>query len=114
MKRGDNTPEAKAAFDASADKANPTNIKRISGCCDNKSYPSLTSMGGNFVSALAREAKSLVVGEKAIDKDVFNQRITTCQSCEHFVVDSSRCLKCGCFIKIKARMRSQKCPIGKW
>jgi hypothetical protein len=34
MKRGANTPEAKAAFDAKADRAHPANRKRISGCCD--------------------------------------------------------------------------------
>jgi hypothetical protein len=34
MKRGDNTPEAKSAFDAKAALAHPTNRPRISGCCD--------------------------------------------------------------------------------
>jgi hypothetical protein len=34
MKRGDNAPEVKAAFDAKADRAHPANRKRISGCCD--------------------------------------------------------------------------------
>jgi hypothetical protein len=34
LKRGDNTPEAKAAFDAKAERAHPANRKRIQGCCD--------------------------------------------------------------------------------
>ena len=34
INRGENTPEAKAAFDARADKTHPANRKRISGCCD--------------------------------------------------------------------------------
>jgi hypothetical protein len=34
LKRKDNTPEAKAAFDASSERAHPSNHKRISGCCD--------------------------------------------------------------------------------
>jgi hypothetical protein len=34
LKRGDNTPEAKAAFDTSSERTHPSNRKRISGCCD--------------------------------------------------------------------------------
>ena len=34
MARGDNTPEAKAAFDAKAGTAHPPARARISGCCD--------------------------------------------------------------------------------
>jgi hypothetical protein len=34
IRRGDNTPKAKDDFDASAERAHPSNRKRISGCCD--------------------------------------------------------------------------------
>ena len=34
LKRGDNTPEAKAAFDLRSDKAHPASRQRIGGCCD--------------------------------------------------------------------------------
>ena len=34
LKRGDNTLEAKAAFDAKAQSAHPGSRPRISGCCD--------------------------------------------------------------------------------
>jgi hypothetical protein len=34
LKRGRNTPEAKAAFDAKAERAHPANRPRLSGCCD--------------------------------------------------------------------------------
>ena len=32
--RGDNTPEAKAAADAQADRSHPAHRPRLSGCCD--------------------------------------------------------------------------------
>jgi hypothetical protein len=32
--KGDNTPEAKAAFDARANRAHPGHRPRLSGCCD--------------------------------------------------------------------------------
>jgi hypothetical protein len=34
LKRGDNTPEAKAAADAKADHTHPSDRPRLSGCCD--------------------------------------------------------------------------------
>jgi hypothetical protein len=34
IKRGDNTPEAKAALDARASKSHPATRPRLSGCCD--------------------------------------------------------------------------------
>lgn len=41
-------------------------------------------------------------------------RLTLCNSCEFFNSDSGRCSKCGCFMKIKAKIQAAKCPIGKW
>ena len=34
IKREDNTLEAKAAFDASSERAHPSSRQRLSGCCD--------------------------------------------------------------------------------
>jgi hypothetical protein len=34
MTTGRNTPEAKAAADARADNTHPTDLPRLSGCCD--------------------------------------------------------------------------------
>ncbi len=34
MRRGDNTPEAKAAADAQAARTHPAHRPRLSGCCD--------------------------------------------------------------------------------
>ncbi len=34
LARGDNTPKAKAAFEAGAERSHPANRERLSGCCD--------------------------------------------------------------------------------
>jgi hypothetical protein len=41
-------------------------------------------------------------------------RLTICAGCEEFEVETSRCQKCGCHMKGKARMAVAKCPLGKW
>ena len=40
------------------------------------------------------------------------RRIKICRNCEHYKLYT--CLKCGCFMPIKTRIRSVNCPVGKW
>lgn len=109
IKNNRNNPEAKTEFDA-REKSKPS-IKI--GCCSGD-YPKLGQMASTFAKAIVDETKYIVSGSGLLNQDEVNKRIEVCNSCEFFVKDDKRCIKCGCFIKIKARMRSQKCPIGKW
>jgi hypothetical protein len=54
----------------------------------------------------------LVGGAKATASDVVVKRLEECSKCEHY--KDPRCSKCGCFMTIKAKMATAKCPIGKW
>ena len=109
IKNNRNTPEAKAGFDAK--EAFKPAIKI--GCCGG-AYPKLGTMAYNFAKAITDEAKSIVSGDDPINQEEIFNRISICNSCEFFIKEDGRCVKCGCFIKLKARMRSQNCPIGKW
>lgn len=43
-------------------------------------------------------------------------RLEICAACPHRTSSmvGDRCLKCGCIIKLKARIPMAHCPIGKW
>jgi hypothetical protein len=48
-----------------------------------------------------------------------DKRLAICKECEHSRDMFSRgwinyCNKCGCMLKIKTRIKSNQCPIGKW
>jgi len=47
------------------------------------------------------------------DSDIIHNRIKHCRGCD-FLTSSFRCIKCGCFMKVKTRLIGSKCPIGKW
>jgi len=47
------------------------------------------------------------------DADIVRYRINICQQCP-FLKKHTRCEKCGCFMKVKTRIGSSKCPEGKW
>ena len=46
------------------------------------------------------------------DEEVLKMRWDICTGCE-FLKDN-KCLKCGCFMKVKHKLAMASCPIGKW
>ena len=48
------------------------------------------------------------------DQDIIDRRWAECQGCEHLVKPTNSCRKCGCFMKVKTRVATARCPIGKW
>ena len=47
------------------------------------------------------------------DKSIIQKRWDICSDCE-FLTKRNRCLKCGCFMKVKTRVAIASCPVGKW
>ena len=44
----------------------------------------------------------------------FFDRMNICKDCEFYNKLQSKCIKCGCFLFVKARWATEKCPIDKW
>lgn len=42
------------------------------------------------------------------------KRLAICKGCEFYLKPTGQCLKCGCFMKIKTRIKSLPCPIDKY
>lgn len=47
------------------------------------------------------------------EKD-YQERISECFKCEHFLENLNRCGKCGCLVEYKARWKTTKCPDNRW
>ena len=48
------------------------------------------------------------------DQKIVDRRWSECQGCEHLIKATNQCKKCGCFMKVKTRISTARCPIGKW
>jgi len=46
-------------------------------------------------------------------KEQYKERLTTCETCPH-ITPLQRCALCGCFVIVKAKVKSQECPAGRW
>jgi hypothetical protein len=71
----------------------------------------------NIVSQMSNLAKDLhrvvLSGEPIVaSEETIKARMDICNACEFY--KNSRCAKCGCFMEVKAKLRSLECPIGKW
>jgi hypothetical protein len=51
-------------------------------------------------------------GFKTEDSAETDRRLEICFSCENF--KDGRCMLCGCFMKLKAKLSTGSCPVGKW
>jgi len=47
------------------------------------------------------------------DQSILDYRWDLCKGCE-FLRDDNRCLKCGCWMTVKYKISTARCPIGKW
>jgi hypothetical protein len=48
------------------------------------------------------------------EKPFHEIRLNICKACPRLFKPTMQCKECGCFMRIKTRMKSQSCPIGKW
>ena len=49
-----------------------------------------------------------------VSTEIYDYRLDLCRSCEHYFRPTGTCLKCGCFMRIKASIGSLGCPVEKW
>jgi hypothetical protein len=48
------------------------------------------------------------------EKEIINNRISLCYSCEELIKITTQCKKCGCFMELKTKLKDAGCPLGKW
>lgn len=81
--------------------------------CETCKFPTLTKQAANIgLSLFNVVTQALKTGQVKADNKTIEDRVNKCQGCEH--LKESRCSQCGCFIALKAGLKSEKCPLEKW
>lgn len=52
--------------------------------------------------------------ENRVDEETANKRYKICIECPELIQSTKQCKKCGCFMKVKTKLKGASCPIGKW
>ena len=57
-------------------------------------------------------------GFPVANETLVSERQTVCQSCQNWdsnaFAGSGKCKICGCSTKLKLKLKTEKCPLGKW
>ena len=48
--------------------------------------------------------------EEKADDGVYKARLNVCGECEHLI--SGTCMKCGCYVELRAAYKKNKCPLA--
>ena len=56
----------------------------------------------------------LMPSTKKADKSLVEKRLSICEVCPELIKLTHQCKKCGCFMKIKAKLQDADCPLRKW
>lgn len=67
------------------------------------------------VAAVFRAIRKIWTGEDLfVEESKFQRRKEWCEKCQFFYRVDRQCSKCSCFVDVKARLTSEKCPLDKW
>lgn len=82
-------------------------------CVDSKDMPSLMEMVKNLASDGSKIVSNALKGNQTLASDAVREyRWSVCQTCP--MLENNRCVKCGCFMKVKVAFSSSACPMDKW
>lgn len=68
-------------------------------------------MADSSFSNIAEYIAGLDVDIKA-DDSLYEERLSICKECEKLI--SGMCLKCGCYVEMRAAVTRNTCPGKKW
>jgi hypothetical protein len=71
--------------------------------------PPIMDMAKNLLRDTTAWAKS---GFESSSQEEVDRRLSICGDCEHF--KEGRCMVCGCYMALKAKLATGSCPKGKW
>jgi|3_EtaG_2_1085321.scaffolds.fasta_scaffold00721_4 hypothetical protein len=78
-------------------------------------FPSKLSMIRSAAKQFYYSAKSAKQGLPVfVSSDIAQERYQTCEECDMFDKNTTRCKECGCFMRVKVNLANTKCPIDKW
>jgi hypothetical protein len=74
-----------------------------------REFPPWAKQAWNLAAAVA---DWLAAGGHGIDRPQYEARLARCDACPNR--DAHRCRVCGCYVRGKAAMPTESCPLGLW
>ena len=87
------------------------------GCKDKKKkkYQKLKLFKKSYITSFIKFMWSNILsGFKQVTHEQYYDRLAICRGCPFFDHAKKRCTDCGCFVKVKAKFKSEDCPQDFW
>ena len=68
--------------------------------------------GKEDVLTQVAKMKSLMGKDEKASDEEYEKRLSVCKGCDNLL--SGTCLKCGCYVEIRALSKGAGCPSKKW
>ena len=68
--------------------------------------------GKNDVIAQVEKTKELLSDDERTTDKEYSKRLKLCKECDKLI--DATCLKCGCYVEIRALSKNAHCPAKKW
>ena len=91
---------------------------------DKMKMPPASVMLKNLLNAGKDEISAIIEKKEPVTNEEIARRLSVCALCEFYTPNiaelsedqkaQNRCVKCGCYMSLKSRLRSADCPVGTW
>lgn len=61
---------------------------------------------------MIEQYKNAIKKEDAVGESCYEKRLSLCKSCDF--LNAGTCLKCGCYVELRAAAKVGRCPAKKW
>lgn len=68
--------------------------------------------GKDDVIAQVEKTKKLLSPDEKVTDEGYKERLALCKECDKLI--DATCLKCGCYVEIRALSKTARCPANKW
>ena len=65
----------------------------------------------DLMEVIRKGVDGISMQDRADEKD-YGKRLNLCRSCDNLI--SGTCLSCGCYVEIRAAIKTGRCPLKKW
>lgn len=56
----------------------------------------------------------LLIPTKYVSETIQKERMDICKACPMLRPVSKTCKKCGCYVNLKTKIKTEQCPLSKW
>ena len=72
----------------------------------------LAELDNEKLLAEVRQAIDRLADDMKVSDEIYRERLETCKECDY--LNEGTCGACGCYVELRAAVKTGRCPYKKW